>query len=562
MAIIFYKLLFGIHPFAASARPPYDKLVSLHEKIEHGLFIHHPEKSSVFQVVPPPHKRFYALKPDIRELFIQCFADGHLAEARRPSANEWCSVISGKSLVHVNRPLPSRTLALKNIDYTRPRPLPIPSTNAVNTKYQPKVQKQLPVQFKKQRYAETIAMASLGIVGFAITKSFMIAMLLGLVVLAVAYNFRKEVVQKRLVAQQHHSLTRRLFQQETKVSDLRRAVSKYNLSFKNEIKELSTHQYQLLQREHQSIDDLRHSFFKILKEKDERLIELEEQEKEEIEQLKAKYPNIEDVDEVDATEVAAMKNEMARLTKELAEIREMEEDTFHLKIASKPYLLTVAHKLRKAKEEEKAAIKRIEKDFDKRVSMENRKLTQNEHAGLVEGIQDRVKELRALEEQQKRDLLEDDFKRKRAEILKDKERILNRERTKIRKELMDLQRQIEEAKKTKIADEELVAFEEAKKLIEEKYNKEYQIIVEEGKKKQEKIQQLILEQKKETEQNVTQLFSKSIIPYDAGTQFKTFEQESQNLVKMRLEVAKSKGKMDSFDEVNFWKYMELILTWG
>ncbi|MFK7946836.1 MAG: serine/threonine protein kinase, partial [Saprospiraceae bacterium] len=37
LTVIFYKLLFGIHPFAASCNPPYDKLVSLHQKIEAGL---------------------------------------------------------------------------------------------------------------------------------------------------------------------------------------------------------------------------------------------------------------------------------------------------------------------------------------------------------------------------------------------------------------------------------------------------------------------------------------------------------------------------------------------
>jgi len=562
MSIIFYKLLFGIHPFAASAKPPYDKLVSLHEKIEHGLFIHHPEKTSIFSVVPPPHRRFFKLKPDIQELFIQCFADGHLAEARRPTANEWCSVISGKSLVHVNRPLPSRVLALKNIDYSKPRPLPIPSTGGINTRLQPAVPKLEAIRFRKSKFGEMIAMGSLGIVAFAISKSLMVAMLMGIVALAVTYNFRKEVSKKRLVSQNHNDLTRQLFLQETRVSDLRREVSKYNVSFKGEIKELQSSQNKLLQREHLTIDELRHDFFRMLKEKDELLIELEEEEKEKVEQLKGKYPNIPDDKEEEATDVAAMKNEMVRLNQELAEIKELEEDVLNTKLASKPYMLTVAHKLRKLKDDEKAALKQLKQNIDKRITAENKKLVNNKHDETVASIQRRVKELHALEEKMKRDLHEDEFKRKYAEVMKNKERILNRERTKIRKEVMDLQRQVDESKKMKIADEELVAFNEAKQLIEEKYNVEYQLIVEEGKKKQAKFQQLIEKQKQGTAQDITKLFSKSIIPYDASKNFNSYEQESKRLVQMREQVAKSKGMMNSYEEVNFWKYMELVLTFG
>lgn len=562
MAIIFYKLLFGIHPFAASARPPYDKLVSLHEKIEHGLFIHHPEKTPLFTVVPPPHRRFFKLRPQLQELFIQCFADGHLAEARRPTADEWCSVISGKSLVHVNRPLPSRVLALKNIDYTKARPLPIPATAAVNTRLQPAVPKLEPVAFRGNKLGEMIAMGSLGILAFAISKSLMVSMMLGMVVLAVAYNFRKEVSNKRLVASQHNALTRRLFLQETKVSDLKREVSKYNDLHKNEIKELQNNQNKILQKEHLSIDELRNNFFKMLKEKDELLIALEEEEKNAIEQLKSKYPNIPEEDEQEETDVAAMKNEMARLKLGLADIDDLEEDVMNTKLTKKPYLLTVAHKLRKLKEEEKAALKKMQQDIDKRIAAENRKLTNNKDAQTVKSIQKNVRELHALNEKMKRDLHNDEFKRKYAEVMKEKTRILNRERTKIKKELMDLQRQIDDAKKMVIAEEELEAFNEAKKLIEEKYNEEYQIIVEEGKKKQAEIQDLIAVQREDTNKNVEQLFSKSIIPYDAGANFGRYEQESKQLIQIRQEVAKSKGVMNSYDEINFWKYMELVLTWG
>lgn len=93
LAVIFYKLLCGIHPFAGSAKPPYDNLASLHEKIEHGLFVHRTVNRSVFSVIPPPHKQFKELDIDLQELFIQCFEEGHQNPEARPTADEWCSAL-------------------------------------------------------------------------------------------------------------------------------------------------------------------------------------------------------------------------------------------------------------------------------------------------------------------------------------------------------------------------------------------------------------------------------------------------------------------------------------
>ncbi len=89
MAVIFYKLLFGIHPFAASAKAPYHNLVSLHQKIEQGLFAHHPN-TNLLQVVPPPHRQFSNLSPALQSLFIDCFVAGHEYPDARPDAQTWC----------------------------------------------------------------------------------------------------------------------------------------------------------------------------------------------------------------------------------------------------------------------------------------------------------------------------------------------------------------------------------------------------------------------------------------------------------------------------------------
>lgn len=93
LGVILYKLLFGIHPFAASSGAPYEQLTTLHDKIKHGLFVHHPAKKSSFSIIPPPHKAFYKLDESLQDLFFRCFIDGGEDPDLRPSAEEWCATI-------------------------------------------------------------------------------------------------------------------------------------------------------------------------------------------------------------------------------------------------------------------------------------------------------------------------------------------------------------------------------------------------------------------------------------------------------------------------------------
>lgn len=90
LATIFYKLLFGIHPYAASAKAPYDQMVSLHQKIQHGLFVQHPQADKIFNIIPPPHKKFEQLDKELKQLFKLTFVEGHQDPNNRPLAEEWC----------------------------------------------------------------------------------------------------------------------------------------------------------------------------------------------------------------------------------------------------------------------------------------------------------------------------------------------------------------------------------------------------------------------------------------------------------------------------------------
>jgi serine/threonine protein kinase len=94
LGVIFYQLLLGLHPFAASCHAPYDNLVSIHDKIENDLYVHHTGKQVFFNVIPPPHQQFYKMPVEIQELFQSCFEQGASEPFLRPTPADWCNTLA------------------------------------------------------------------------------------------------------------------------------------------------------------------------------------------------------------------------------------------------------------------------------------------------------------------------------------------------------------------------------------------------------------------------------------------------------------------------------------
>ncbi len=119
MGVIFYQLLLGLHPFAASAKPPYDILVGLDDKIQHGLYVHHSKRKNVFKVVPPPHKQYDSLPDKVKELFALCFEVGEEQPERRPTAADWCTALAEVLGFNINIPnlLSPNNFVIKPSDY-------------------------------------------------------------------------------------------------------------------------------------------------------------------------------------------------------------------------------------------------------------------------------------------------------------------------------------------------------------------------------------------------------------------------------------------------------------
>ncbi|NJL13151.1 MAG: hypothetical protein HC913_09240 [Microscillaceae bacterium] len=88
MAIVLYKILLGLHPFAGTGRGELSRLVTLPEKIQAGLFPHG-SRARDLQVVPAPHQNFRHLPSHLQKLFIQTFDEALYHPSARPTAHDW-----------------------------------------------------------------------------------------------------------------------------------------------------------------------------------------------------------------------------------------------------------------------------------------------------------------------------------------------------------------------------------------------------------------------------------------------------------------------------------------
>ncbi len=87
VAVIFYQILFGLHPYIVTAKDgsitEISQLIS-HELFAHGRYFHK------IAVIPAPHRKFDLLPKEIQKLFKRAFDTN---PNDRPSANDWGKVI-------------------------------------------------------------------------------------------------------------------------------------------------------------------------------------------------------------------------------------------------------------------------------------------------------------------------------------------------------------------------------------------------------------------------------------------------------------------------------------
>ena len=90
--MLFQLLMLGLHPYSAKGKLVEDA-PSTREKIVKGHFPYGERRDGI---APPDYAPpFEILPPEIRTLFIRCFAKGHGDPEARPTAREWRDTLSG-----------------------------------------------------------------------------------------------------------------------------------------------------------------------------------------------------------------------------------------------------------------------------------------------------------------------------------------------------------------------------------------------------------------------------------------------------------------------------------
>ncbi len=88
LAVIFYQILFGLHPYSVSFKGMNETNNSLQYRIRNSLFAHGQRKSEI-TVAPELHNHYNLLPYDLRDLFKKAFEITIYGQNGRPTAEEW-----------------------------------------------------------------------------------------------------------------------------------------------------------------------------------------------------------------------------------------------------------------------------------------------------------------------------------------------------------------------------------------------------------------------------------------------------------------------------------------
>lgn len=88
LAIIFYEILFGLHPYAATFKGIYQNKTAIEDQIQSQLFVHGSNKKHI-QIMPPLHNNFKQFPSPIKDLFFRALESQTYPFQQRPSTEEW-----------------------------------------------------------------------------------------------------------------------------------------------------------------------------------------------------------------------------------------------------------------------------------------------------------------------------------------------------------------------------------------------------------------------------------------------------------------------------------------
>ncbi|MFA0960246.1 hypothetical protein AB9P05_00410 [Roseivirga sp. BDSF3-8] len=134
MAVMYYQVFLGIHPYTASFTGKYENSNTIQSKISEGLFVHGRQKSFI-NTLPPPHNNYEYLPPSLKHLFIRAFEYGHVNPTSRPDTEEWGKTLYAEveqNSIKGMKPIPTHTGRIHiETSVSNPAPAPVPHPKKV-----------------------------------------------------------------------------------------------------------------------------------------------------------------------------------------------------------------------------------------------------------------------------------------------------------------------------------------------------------------------------------------------------------------------------------------------
>jgi serine/threonine protein kinase len=106
VAIVFYELLFGLHPYASTAGGQYNDVTTISDKIRRNLFVHG-SKRNYLTAIPNIHDNYSRLPESVKHLFLLAFETGSQSPEKRPKVEAWGQTIVlelGKGIIQKRPP--------------------------------------------------------------------------------------------------------------------------------------------------------------------------------------------------------------------------------------------------------------------------------------------------------------------------------------------------------------------------------------------------------------------------------------------------------------------------
>ena len=174
LAVSFYEILFGIHPYAATCDGQYHAATTIGEKIQKGLFVFG-SKKSYLTVIPSIHNNFQNLPIGLKQLFVKAFEDGHTNINERPTAEQWGQAIHAELTSKIG--IKANTIIAPQKKNSNPSTSSSVSYSTVrkNTNYNPPIVKKpvatQKVDFMIWKIFTVILAIALAIVGVKLTSN-------------------------------------------------------------------------------------------------------------------------------------------------------------------------------------------------------------------------------------------------------------------------------------------------------------------------------------------------------------------------------------------------------